>query len=162
MQSLNAITTGLLIVILATSCNLFTRTEEAIQKNAAERENKTAPFMVVSDSCGLEIEVNQLIMANAPGVFVESIAFQNPCLEVVVNYSGCREGEITVHWDGRVQEAYPPTVSLFIEVENAGECDQVLTQKLSISTKELKRYAGKKFYVRINTFKNTLPVSFLD
>jgi hypothetical protein len=97
------------------------------------------------------------------GVHIEHVQFQSPCLEIKYYYSGCATGEHVVSWDGRLSEGYPPLAFLQLMVTETGECDQLHEETILLDISELKRIAGKKFYVQLNEMRqNRFLISFID
>jgi hypothetical protein len=148
---------GLFAMTIATSgCN-STKHQATTQK-----EFPIWPAQEKAVTCNEKLQIGFETTVPLAGVHIESVYFQPPCLVITYYYSGCNPSEHLVNWDGRLSEGYPPMALLELMVNDAGDCDQLHEEVLFLDISELKRIAGKKFYVRVNERREPLLISFID
>jgi hypothetical protein len=145
------------LFLLFASCNFSKK------GMASSQQTPDWPVKADSVSCSDRLVIDFESEVPLAGVHIENVQFESPCLEIRYYYSGCAAGEHVVSWDGRLSEGYPPLAFLQLMVTETGDCDQLHEETITLDISELKRIAGKKFYVQLNDMRqNRLLISFID
>lgn len=129
----------------------------------ADKPNQNAVFNEQANpACELDLIVEIPDDFSNANLHIESVSYEAPCLVISYNYSGCKQAEAKVLWNGRLTRSYPPAAFLELFLSETGDCDQLHSATLRVDLKTLQKIAGKKFVVQLNHFTNSTTVSVID
>lgn len=83
------------------------------------------------------------------------------CVCIKYQYSGCREGERILAWNGEWNESNRPEVLMRMLVRDAGLCEQLFTDSACFSLKKMK-FVGNEVLVFLNTKNNSMLLNYDD
>lgn len=81
------------------------------------------------------------------------------CVCIKYQYSGCKKGKSTLVWDGKFHEDPRPKVMMKLLIEDAGNCDQIITDSTCFSLKDM-ALVGNQVLIYLNSKENDLLVNF--
>lgn len=108
--------------------------------------------------CADIIEINELQdETELASTYILSYKEVDGCVCINYQYSGCEKGDALLTYDADFQEDFRPTVKMKLGVQNAGYCDQLLTDSTCFSMKKM-GLLGHEVLIYLNEEKNNLII----